>query len=180
MTMSRCGKRYATFDLAYAAADQRTYKTGKAWKVASCSLGEHWHVVWPELVLAVRKPVKLDPFPPLIARLIDKRDEGRCQRCGRTGRLERHHRRAKGSGGSKARAHTQCPCNALSLCRRCHAWAHEHPADARHYGWIVLQSVAEPRLVEVLRDAGREDHEPDKFWATCDGRWVHSPLETED
>ena len=175
--LSRCGRVYPTLFEAIKAAEARTFKTMEFWKATSCAFGDHWHVVQPKAVRG------LDPFPPLIARLIDKRDEGHCQRCGRSGRLERHHRRAKGSGGSKARAHTQCPCNALSLCRRCHGLVHEHPALARDQGWIVSQSAARPSLWGVARWIGADDFDfpmLDEQWLTCDGRWVHSPLETED
>lgn len=188
MTLSRCGRVYPTFDEAYKAAEQKTFKTGKAWKVGSCSFGEHWHVVYPGSVLLPRKVYRPDPFPPLIAKLIDGRDYC-CQGCGYSGRLERHHRRLKASGGSGARAHTQCTCNGVSLCRQCHQFVHEHPALARTFGLIVVQAFKYPRLIEVTRYglgqirfpyADWEDHEPEPFWPTCDGQWVHSPLETEN
>ena len=183
MSLSRCGRVYPTFGDAVKAAQQLTYKTGKTHVSVSCAFDDHWHVVSPSSVIKPKPPARLDPFPPLIARLIDKRDGGHCQRCGRSGRLERHHRRAKGSGGSKARAHTQCPCNALSLCRRCHADTHEHPGEARDYGWIVRQAVALPARSVVSRCIDVDDDGwPvfDEQYPTCDGRWVHSPMETED
>lgn len=178
--LSRCGRVYRTFDEAYRAAEARSFKTKSALKVASCAFGEHWHVLPANQVIGLTKPPRLDPFPPIVAKLIDARDEGLCQRCGRETRLERHHRRAKGSGGSKSRSHTQCPCNSLSLCRRCHAWTHANPSMARLEGTIVRQAVNRPGAVGVLRYLLAGDWAADVFWATCDGRWVHGPKETED
>jgi hypothetical protein len=181
--LSRCGRVYPTFGAAYKAAELRSSR-GAARKVVSCAFGDHWHVLLAASVIG--RPVKRyrpDPFPPIVAAMIDKRDEGLCQRCGSGGRLERHHRRAKGSGGSRARSHTQCPCNALTLCWRCHRWAHEHPARAKDHGIIVPQSVAWPGQGAVHRyyASALDDELPaDWQWATCSGQWVHCPAETED
>lgn len=180
--LSRCGRRYPTFDEAYKAAELRSSKGAGALKVVSCSFGDHWHVIPANSFIGQVKIYRPDPFPPPVVKLIDERDQGQCQGCGRETRLERHHRRAKGSGGSKARAHTQCPCNALSLCRRCHAFAHEHPADARSVGFVVRQAVARPQFIAVIRYglAATEYRAADVFWPTCDGLWVRSPGETEN
>lgn len=178
MSLSRCGRVYSTFDAAYKAAEQRTFKTGRKHLASGCTICADWHVIDSSVALAVQ----LDPFPPVVARQLDQRDEY-CQRCGRgPARLERHHRRAKCMGGSKARAHTQCACNGLKLCRQCHAWVHDHPAESRDHGWIVRQGVALPAMCGVTRCIGVSDQgQPvlDPQWATCDGRWVHSPQEAE-
>jgi hypothetical protein len=180
--LSRCGRVYPTFDAAYKAAELRELKGVGKFRVTSCLFGEHWHVRDAGLIIGQAKRYRPDPFPPLVAALIDKRDEGQCQRCGLSTRLERHHRRAKGSGGSGARAHTQCPCNGLSLCRGCHREAHEHPAAARDMGVIVRQGVALPGRIGVMRFFPGGDEQPieDEQWLTCTGQWVHCQKETED
>lgn len=181
MTLSRCGRVYQSFDEAYKAASARGFKTGREHVVTSCSVCADWHVLPKGQMIGKPKPYRPDPFPPPVVKLIDARDE-HCQGCGSSGRLERHHRRAKGSGGSKARAHTQCVCNALRLCRRCHDWTHRNPAGARQIGFIVRQAVARPGSIAVLRYplGASEYFAVDEFWATCSGEWVHSPGETED
>lgn len=172
MTLSRCGRVYPTFDAALKAAELRSSKSDVLWQATSCAFDDHWHVVEKSA-----KAVRLDPFPPVVAAQLDKRDR-QCQRCGRSGlRLERHHRRAKSMGGSKARSHTQCACNGLRLCRTCHAYVHEHPAESRQNGWIVRQGVALPGRIAVNCCLGELVF--DDYWPTCDGQWVHSPLETE-
>ena len=177
MTLSRCGRVYPTFNEAYKAAQQLTYKTGRKHHAMSCWVGEHWHVIEKAATAAT----KLDPFPPVVAAQLDKRDE-HCQRCGRGGRLERHHRRGKHMGGSKGRAHTQCACNGLRLCRTCHRWVHEHVLAAVAHGWIVKQSVPLPAREGVTRCLFVDDGVPvlDPQWLRCDGTAVHSPLEVED
>lgn len=176
MTLSRCGRVYPTFDAALKAARQLTYKTGRKHEAMSCWVADHWHV----LEHAAAASVKLDPFPPAVAAQLVERDRW-CQRCGKGGRLENHHRRAKHMGGSKGRAHTQCACNGLRLCRACHAETHAEPRVARSLGRIVLQGVALPARIGVRRCIDADEFGPvmDEQWPTCDGQWVHSPLETE-
>lgn len=167
--LSRCGKRYQLLGDAITAADARTYKSGRPHVARTCAYCNGWHVGPKD-----NAPSRPDPFPPAVARLLDLRDE-HCQRCGATGvRLERHHRRAKASGGSGARAHTQCACNGLKLCRGCHAWVHEHPAISRGKGWIVPQSAARPERTCVLRlrDQDQAGLSRDWWYPTCDGRWT--------
>jgi hypothetical protein len=177
MTISRCGKRYRTFDAAILAAENRISKGAKPLEVVGCGFCGQWHVVAKGTTIgqAASKP---DPFPPVVRSMLNKRDEC-CQRCGYTGRLEAHHRRAKASGGSSARAHTQCACNGVLLCRRCHEWVHLNPRKARAEGWIVLQSVARPGSVPITCDPGttRKAYAPDTLteagphFPTCEGGW---------
>ena len=169
--LSRCGKRYPDAAWASMAAQARNYKSGAGWVIDSCRFGDHWHVVLA--ANANGKRYRSDPFPPAVAKLLDARDE-HCQRCGATGvRLERHHRRAKASGGSGARAHTQCPCNGTKVCRSCHRHIHEHPAESRQLGWIVSQSVALPGRCSVVRKVSEWLTRPE--YPTCDGRWSIDP-----
>jgi hypothetical protein len=172
--LSQCGRRYRDFDEAYRAAELRASKGAAKLRVVSCEFGDHWHLLPARTVIMgrIRRP-RPDPFPPPVAALIDNRDGHACQGCGSSERLERHHRRAKGSGGSKARAHTQCPCNGLLLCRRCHQWAHLNPGQARLVGVIVPQAADRPGEIGVLRRSGIG-------WPTCEGRWIQRPEETED
>jgi hypothetical protein len=164
--LSRCGKPYRTLESAVLAGELRTSKGARPLAVVSCALGDHWHLVPPASVTG-HGYASPDPFPPAVRSMLVKRDEC-CQRCGYPGRLEAHHRRAKASGGSSARAHTQCACNGVMLCRRCHEWAHLHPRKARAAGWIVLQSTARPSTVSVRR-SGIEGWPT--TYPTCEGGW---------
>lgn len=166
--LSRCGKRYALLGDAVTAADARSFKSGRPHVATTCAFCNGWHVRAKD-----NAPSRPDPFPPAVAKLLDLRDE-HCQRCGASGvRLERHHRRAKASGGSGVRAHTQCACNGLRLCRGCHRWAHEHPMDARAAGFIVSQSVAQPSTISVARKVNYWLTRPDR--PTCEGTWTNEP-----
>lgn len=178
MTLSRCGRVYPTLDAAVRAAELKTFKTGRKHMARGCTICADWHVI--DLATIVTQ--KLDPFPPAVAAQLDRRDE-HCQRCGRGGRLERHHRRAKHMGGSKGRAHTQCACNGLRLCRTCHRWVHENVTEATDHGWIVKQAVPLPAKRGVSRCIDVNDNGVallDPQWLRCDGTAVHSPLEVED
>ena len=126
--LSRCGRRYASLESAILAGELRTSKGARPLAVVACALGDHWHLVPPANVTG-KGYSSPDPFPPPVRSLLVKRDEC-CQRCGHTGRLEAHHRRAKASGGSSARAHTQCACNGVLLCRRCHEWVQPEPEES--------------------------------------------------
>lgn len=180
--LSRCGRVYHSFDDAYRAAESRTEKSGRKHVATGCAICADWHVIPAARAIGTRARYRPDPFPPAVAKLIDKRDKGECQGCGRTDvRLERHHRRGKASGGSKARAHTQCACNGLSLCRACHRWVHSEITSAREFGMVVRQSVPLPGKIGFVRYAlASPDWEDDEVWARCDGEWVHSPAEIED
>lgn len=131
---------------------------------------------------AVRASSQAQPFPPLVCRLIDQRDnDGHgaiparlCQRCGTSRDPQRHHRRGKAKGGSKRRTHTQCSCNGITLCgpggNSCHQWAHAHPAEARAQGFIVSQAVSEPAAKGVLRLVAIGGNTV--RWPSCDGQWL--------
>lgn len=177
MTLSRCGRQYPDFNAAYKAAESRTYK-GKPMTVVSCAIGEHWHVTTRANARSTGERTGLDPFPPAVRAQLVTRDEC-CQRCGSTGRLEAHHRRAKHMGGSKGRSHTQCACNGVMVCRRCHSWIHSNPKQARAEGWIVSQSVSLPGSVSFYRRfplAPPGTPLDDRDWnlehfPTCEGGW---------
>jgi hypothetical protein len=130
----------------------------------------------------------LHPFPASACKLTDLRDAitievtvpvRLCQRCGLAQSLARHHRRGKGKGGSENRPHTQCPCNAVTLCQGCHYWAHVlEPSQARAEGFIVSQSVAEPGSVGVMRFAAAEGGAA--MWPSCDGQWLETAPEARE
>lgn len=45
--------------------------------------------------------------------------------------------------------HRHCPCNLVTLCRTCHAWAHANPDEAGAQGYIVSQWSESPGFVRV-------------------------------
>jgi hypothetical protein len=71
-------------------------------------------------------------------------DHERCEGCGqwfpRAEKLvEHHHRRPRGSGGSK-RVETNLASNALALCGLlCHPWAETERVAAGEKGWLIPQ-----------------------------------------
>lgn len=56
---------------------------------------------------------------------------GPCERCGSRLAADAHHRLLTAQGGP------DLPSNLAALCRECHEWCHENPAQARGQGWIV-------------------------------------------
>lgn len=80
---------------------------------------------------------------------IQVRSGGRCERCGGVGG-EYSHRRPRGVRDE----HTACPCNALWLCRTCHAWLHKNPRSALAEGIALSRYVAEPASRPVTTTAG--------------------------
>lgn len=111
-------------------------------------------------------------IPARVCRLVDKRDsiDGQrcCIRCGITRGLHRHHRRIKGTGGD-LRPHTDCPCNLVTLCHRCHGWAHvEDQRAAEVEGLIIARAETFPGRLPVMvhTEGGGLTMHP-----TCDGRW---------
>lgn len=166
--MRRCGHRFATEE---DAARHKLALNGSR-VVVPCTGGcGGWHHGDPGSPEPPKRsaPKAARPFPPDVADALDERDE-RCQRCGSTEELERHHRRLKGIGGSRGR-HTQCTCNGVRLCRSCHRWAHgKDRPEAEAQGFIVSQSVDEPRSVSVMRFAAADGGATQ--FPTCDGQWV--------
>lgn len=75
------------------------------------------------------------------------RDLRSCLRCDEPA-TDVHHRCARGMGGSSDPA-VHDPCNLVSLCRRCHGWAHSRPVDAAGDGYIVARWY-DPAGVPVL------------------------------
>ena len=117
---------------------------------------------------------RAESFPPGVAALIDARDPW-CVHCGSPDDLQRHHRRLKGSGGDP-RPHTQCTCNGVRLCPRCHlVWAHrEGRLEAEAEGIIIPRATKEPGTVSVLvhtLDGGMAKY------PHCDGTYQDYPPE---
>ena len=117
---------------------------------------------------------RAESFPPDVAALIDARDPW-CVHCGSPDDLQRHHRRLKGSGGDP-RPHTQCACNGVRLCPRCHlVWAHrEGRLEAEAEGIIIPRATKEPGTVSVLvhtLDGGMAKY------PHCDGTYQDYPPE---
>lgn len=98
------------------------------------------------------------------------RDDMQCNRCGYvTLSAQIHHRRLKGLGGGSndKRGHTDCPCNLILLCPRCHQTVHERGRKtAQAEGFIVSRYQPLPGEVAVLR-FGRVLQRP-----TCEGGWA--------
>ena len=73
---------------------------------------------------------------------IRERDGWRCARCAYSGNLHIHHRFARSGGKNETAA------NRVTLCARCHSWAHRNPVKAREEGWIV-RAEKDPAEVHV-------------------------------
>ena len=91
--------------------------------------------------------------------LVWDRDRGSCVRCGvalvgaRGLSWSGHHRRPRGSGGSKLKW-VDLPANIILLCGSgttgCHGWCESHRVMARASGWLVpLNGVRLPSEVPV-------------------------------
>ena len=107
-----------------------------------------------------------------------ERDAGQCVRCGlalvgaRGLSWSVHHRRPRGSGGSKLKW-VDLPGNLILLCGSgvtgCHGWVESHRAVARDKGWLVpLNGIRLPSAVPVhhalhgvvvLNDMGTYDNQ---------------------
>lgn len=117
--------------------------------------------------------------------LIDRRDSDDagalpvrlCQRCGSARNPHRHHRRLKQKGGSGNRAHTHCPCNAVTVCLTCHDEIHDRASrrQMEAEGWIVPQAVDEPGSVGVKRFAAAGGDTT--RWPSCTGEWLETAAE---
>lgn len=89
-------------------------------------------------------------------------------------------------GGSSARSHTQCACNGVKLCRRCHEFVTINPRKGRAEGFVVLQSVSKPASVgiqlfaalsTVLDPLPTSELDGVRFglwYPSCDGQWKES------
>lgn len=93
--------------------------------------------------------MRLTGFTPLVRLKIQERSGGLCERCGKNPVEQHHHRRPRGSGGSR-RPETNKAANALGLCMYCHADIEDHRSQALKYGWLVPQHRI-PSEVPVLR-----------------------------
>lgn len=78
-----------------------------------------------------------------------------------------HHRRPRGSGGSR-RPDTNLPSNLLLLCPGCHADIESNRAIAQAMGWLVVQT-ADPAEVAVLVQRDRW------VYLTTTGEYAQTP-----
>jgi hypothetical protein len=104
-------------------------------------------------------------FPPKVRELIARRADGNCEVCGAPAQVtQQHHRRPRGSGGSKA-PDTNLASNGLSVHPGCHNWIEGHREEALHFGYLVRQghNPAEVpvwigwRWVYLTENGGMED-----------------------
>jgi hypothetical protein len=72
---------------------------------------------------------------PLVARLLAERPV--CERCD-AARSEDVHEPRMRSRGADILDPEQCVC----LCRPCHAWVHDNPAEATTEGWLIPSGKA--------------------------------------
>ena len=84
--------------------------------------------------------------------LIRSRDNDRCVRCGTADSLHVHHRRLRSQGGADTWA------NQITLCTRCHNWAH-HNVRLAHDDGLILWAGESPEDTRV------------KHWS-----WPHAPI----
>lgn len=96
-----------------------------------------------------------------VKRDVFERDGGRCVRCGGEGQ-DAHHRATRGSSGPQEPLILFGMANVVTLCRGCHDWVGEYPAEARETGLAVRRlAVTDPADVLVLYAGGvwaRLDH----------------------
>ena len=113
--------------------------------------------------------MKESEFSPEVKATVDGRAMWTCEVCGEGDIAEYHHRRPRGSGGSK-RADTGGAANCLGLCRNCHRMIESNRTVARVMGWLVPQgwAPADAKVIyrgEVrwLHDDGEVTSEPTAF-----------------
>jgi len=80
-------------------------------------------------------------FSPQVRAMVEEREGGRCARCGRPGN-QAHHRRPRGSGGSR-RPSTNGVANGLWLCPDCHRFIEANRTIALELGWLIAQEDTE-------------------------------------
>jgi hypothetical protein len=88
-------------------------------------------------------------FTPQAHAALDTRSMGLCEVCGGGTVTEHHHRRPRGSGGTK-RPETSTASNGLAVCHDCHRLIESHRALALLLGWLVPQ-MGDPAQSPVLR-----------------------------
>lgn len=88
-------------------------------------------------------------FDSTLKRKIFERDDWKCVRCLGAAQ-DIHHRKLRGLGGSKL---LNTPANLISLCRRCHDWAHRNPTIAYDAGYLV-HSWDDPETVFIITKLG--------------------------
>jgi hypothetical protein len=165
--MRRCGRRWATED--QARCSKRGLREDAA--VLPCPVCEGFHVVLPKPEAARKAtaaPKGIAGFPERIRKAAIERDGG-CVGCSDDRSLDVHHRRIRGHGGDK-RAHAQCLCNAICLCRLEHRAAHlagRREAEAK--GWVVSREVILPGSVSVMLFGSGGGGV--SMFPTCDGQW---------
>lgn len=72
----------------------------------------------------------------------------RCERGGANPAVHAHHRWLKGQGGPDVAT------NLAALCDLCHRWVHEHPAEARKGGWILVPGT-DPEYIPIMLWSGQ-------------------------
>jgi 5-methylcytosine-specific restriction protein A len=87
-------------------------------------------------------------FPRSVRDTVMGRSSGHCEICGIAAPEQIHHRRPRGSGGTR-RPESNAPGNALAICRPCHEMVESKRELALEQGWLVRQSAA-PDTVPVV------------------------------
>ncbi len=82
-------------------------------------------------------------FSTEVHAMVDGRALGLCEVCGDGRVVEHHHRRPRGSGGSR-QADTNGPANALGVCHACHRLIESHRSVALLMGWLIPQRTRVP------------------------------------
>lgn len=106
---------------------------------------------------ATKTTPRVNDWPDEVRALLAARSGSVCESCWAAPATDAHHRQRRRNG-----LHTIT--NAIHLCRADHAHWHQHPADAREYGFIV-PTWSDPATVPVLLGGSR--------WAllTADGAY---------
>ncbi|MFC9768815.1 HNH endonuclease [Rhodococcus jostii] len=87
-------------------------------------------------------------FPRKVRDQLDERSGGLCEICGTADATQRHHRRPRGSGGTR-RTESNLAANGLMLCYRCHAFVEKEGRQTRvSYvrGYLVHQGDCPARV----------------------------------
>ncbi|QRY51819.1 hypothetical protein [Mycolicibacterium septicum] len=87
-------------------------------------------------------------FSPKTRQLINERADFVCELCGAAPVEQHHHRRARGSGGSKDPM-TNTPANAFAICAADHARIESYRTEALDKGWLVRQGK-NPSEIPIL------------------------------